>query len=69
MKLPAGHDGVITSNGASRTGDHPAGPPIRSIRLGPGGIGRQSSAAAEAVSDALRRGAGDDLDRRRRTAP
>lgn len=46
----------------------PAGPPTSEIHPSPGGIGRGSSAAAEAVSDALRRGAGGFLDRRRRTA-
>ena len=52
----------------SNTRLHPAGPPAASIRPGSGGIGRGSSPAAEAVSDALRRGAGDFLDRRRRMA-
>lgn len=47
---------------------HPAGPPAASIRPGDGGIGRGSNARAEAVSDALRRQAGEFLDRRRRTA-
>ncbi|MEX2291580.1 MAG: vitamin K epoxide reductase family protein [Mycobacteriales bacterium] len=47
---------------------HPAGPPAASIRPGEGGIGRGSNARAEAVSDALRREAGEFLDRRRRTA-
>ena len=47
---------------------HPAGPPAAAIRPRSGGIGRGSSPAAEAVSDALRRGAGDFLDRRRRMA-
>ncbi len=46
----------------------PAGPPAATIRPGRGGIGRRSSPAAESVSDALRRGAGDFLDARRRTA-
>lgn len=45
-----------------------AGPPTRSIRPSPGGVGRPSSAAADAVSDALRREAGALLDHRRRTA-
>lgn len=46
----------------------PAGPATSTIQPAPGGIGRASSPAAEAVSDALRRGAGLFLDRRRRTA-
>ncbi|MBW3579803.1 MAG: vitamin K epoxide reductase [Actinobacteria bacterium] len=45
-----------------------AGPPARSARGRPGGIGRASSAEAEAVSDDLRRGTGELLDRRRRVA-
>ena len=47
---------------------HPAGPPAASIRPGSGGIGRGSSPEAEEVSDALRRGAGEFLERRRRMA-
>ncbi len=47
---------------------HPAGPPAATVRPGSGGIGRGSSAAAEALSDALRRGEGDFLAERRRTA-
>jgi hypothetical protein len=50
------------------TRTNPAGPPAASIRPRSGGIGRGSSPAAEAVSDALRRGTGDFLDNRRRTA-
>jgi uncharacterized membrane protein len=46
----------------------PAGPPTSSIDPSAAGFGRGSSAAADAVSDALRRGAGPYLDRRRRTA-
>ena len=46
----------------------PAGPPTRSIHAEPGGIGRRSSPEAEAVSDDLRRGTAEVLDRRRRTA-
>ena len=46
----------------------PAGPPARSVRPRPGGIGRSSSPAAERVSDDLRRGAGDFLEQRRRIA-
>ncbi len=52
----------------STTRPHPAGPPAATARPGSGGIGRSSTPAAEAVSDALRRGAGDHLDRRRRMA-
>lgn len=48
--------------------DRPAGPPTSAIHPSPEGIGRESSAAAEAVSDALRRGAGPYLDHRRRAA-
>ena len=51
-----------------RTRTRPAGPPAADIRPGPGGIGRSGGPAAEAVSDALRRGAGDFLEQRRRTA-
>lgn len=47
---------------------HRPGPRSSSIHPSPGGIGRDTSEAAEAVSDALRRGAGPFLDRRRRTA-
>lgn len=50
------------------TRSHPAGPPAASIRPRNGGIGRSSSPAAEAVSDALRRGAGNFLPQRRRIA-
>lgn len=46
----------------------PAGPPTSDIHPSPNGVGRGTSAAAEAVSDALRRGASDHLDRRRRAA-
>lgn len=45
-----------------------AGPPAREARGRPGGIGRPTSEAAEAVSDDLRRGTGELLDRRRRVA-
>ena len=51
-----------------RTRSRPAGPPAASIRPGSGGVGRGSSPAAEAVSDALRRGDSPFLDGRRRTA-
>lgn len=44
------------------------GPPASAASGRPGGIGRASSDAAEAVSDDLRRGAGELLDRRRRLA-
>lgn len=47
---------------------HPAGPPAASIRPGERGIGRGTTAQAEEVSDALRRGSGEFLDRRRRMA-
>ena len=43
----------------------PAGPEAGSVRAGSGGVGRSSSAAAERVSDDLRRGAGDFLEQRR----
>ncbi len=51
-----------------QTRSRPAGPPAASIRPGSGGVGRGSSPAAEAVSDALRRGDSPFLDGRRRTA-
>ncbi len=47
---------------------NPAGPPSATVRPASGGIGRPSSAAAEAVSDAMRRGGGQSLDGRRRVA-
>lgn len=50
------------------TRSRPAGPPTSDIHPSPGGIGRGSSPAAEAVSDALRRGTGGFLGHRRRTA-
>jgi hypothetical protein len=43
----------------------PAGPPAESVRPRPGGVGRSSTAAAERVSDDLRRGAGSFLEQRR----
>lgn len=46
----------------------PAGPPAADARGRPGGIGRATSAAAERVSDDLRRHSGALLDRRRRVA-
>lgn len=45
-----------------------AGPPACQVRGRSGGVGRSTSNAAEAVSDDLRRGAGQVLDRRRRIA-
>ncbi|MDQ4089655.1 MAG: vitamin K epoxide reductase family protein [Actinomycetota bacterium] len=50
------------------TRGRPAGPPASTIRPASGGIGRESSPEAEAVSDALRRGGEPLLARRRRTA-
>lgn len=50
------------------TRPRPAGPPASTIRPGSGGIGRSSTPAAEAVSDALRRLSSPYLDARRRTA-
>jgi uncharacterized membrane protein len=52
----------------TRTRTHPAGPPAATIRAGSRGVGRRSSPAGEAVSDALRRGSGDFLEQRRRMA-
>jgi hypothetical protein len=52
----------------SGTRTHPAGPPAASARGRVGGIGRGSSAAAEAVSDDLRRSDGTFLGHRRRIA-
>ncbi len=46
----------------------PSGPPAGDVRGAAGGTGRSTSAEAEAVSDALRRGEGSFLDRRRRIA-
>ena len=46
----------------------PAGPASAEVRARRGGVGRATSEAAEAVSDDLRRGAGELLDRRRRLA-
>ncbi len=46
----------------------PAGPPASEVRGSPGGFGRRTSEAAEAVSDALRRGDSPFLRRRRRVA-
>lgn len=46
----------------------PAGPPAAALRPAPGGIGRTTSDAAEAVSDALRRLDDEFLARRRRVS-
>lgn len=46
----------------------PAGPPAAAVRGRSGGVGRSTSAPAEAVSDALRRGASSSLTRRRGVA-
>ena len=46
----------------------PSGPPAASVRPSAGGVGRGSSPAAEAVSDALRRHDTPHLSRRRRIA-
>ncbi|MBW3639205.1 MAG: hypothetical protein KY451_05070 [Actinobacteria bacterium] len=51
-----------------KTRGRPAGPPAADVRPGSGGVGRASTPAAEAVSDALRRGSSPYLDARRRTA-
>jgi uncharacterized membrane protein len=51
-----------------QTRQRPAGPPAASVRPGSGGIGRSSTPAAEAVSDALRRGESPYLQARRRIA-
>jgi uncharacterized membrane protein len=53
---------------AMKTRERPAGPPASTVRPGSGGVGRGTSPAAEAVSDALRRGSSRYLDARRRTA-
>lgn len=50
------------------TRERPAGPPASTIRPGSGGVGRSTTPAAEAVSDALRRQSSRYLDSRRRTA-
>jgi hypothetical protein len=50
-----------------KTRARPAGPPAATVRPS-GGVGRGSSPAAEAVSDALRRGDDPFLRARRRTA-
>ncbi len=51
-----------------QTRQRPAGPPAATVQPRSGGIGRSSSPAAEAVSDALRRGESPYLRARRRTA-
>ncbi|MFN2507118.1 MAG: glycoside hydrolase family 15 protein [Acidimicrobiales bacterium] len=61
------HMGDENATDGSKTRARPAGPPAGTIRPVSKGIGRSSSAEAEAVSDALRRGADDFLTRRRRT--
>lgn len=48
--------------------ERPSGPPAKSVRGRPEGIGRGSSAAAERVSDDLRRHCGSYLDDRRSAA-
>jgi len=60
--------GAHNAHRRSTTRARPAGPPADTIRPASGGIGRGTSGAAEAVSDALRRGADEFLSRRRRTA-
>jgi hypothetical protein len=57
-----------TQEDAMKTRQRPAGPPAATIRPRSGGVGRGTSPAAEAVSDALRRGDDRYLDDRRRTA-
>jgi uncharacterized membrane protein len=47
---------------------HAAGPPAAAVRPSSGGIGRSTSKAAEAVSDALRREDSEHLSARRRIA-
>ena len=51
-----------------QTRERPAGPPAATVRPRSGGVGRSSSATAEAVSDALRRGDSPYLQARRRAA-
>ena len=51
-----------------QTRHRPAGPPAATVRPGSAGVGRGTTAAAEAVSDALRRGDSPYLQARRRTA-
>ncbi|MBW3639004.1 MAG: vitamin K epoxide reductase family protein [Actinobacteria bacterium] len=51
-----------------QTRQRPAGPPAASVRPPSGGVGRSSTPAADAVSDALRRGDSPYLRARRRTA-
>ena len=64
-----GHDSPQDDQEDSmRTRTRPAGSPAASVRPSSGGIGRGTTAAAEAVSDALRRGSSPYLDDRRRTA-
>ncbi len=49
-----------------RLREHPAGPPAAAVRPTSGGVGRDTSDAAESASDALRRFDDDFLTRRRR---
>ncbi len=58
---------TIRRSPAAKRG-HPAGPSSSAAAGNVQGMGRSTSAAAEAVSDDLRRGTGDFLDRRRRVA-
>ena len=55
-------------NGGRHVRPKPSGAPASSIRPTHAGLGRRSTPEAEAVSDALRRGADAFLTRRRRTA-
>jgi uncharacterized membrane protein len=59
---------TTTGSDTVKLRDRPAGPPASTIRPRSGGVGRGSSPAAEAVSDALRRESHPFLDARRRTA-
>ncbi len=59
---------ATTTQPAGPQRERPAGRPASTIRPASSGIGRDSSAEAEAVSDALRRGGDQLLARRRRTA-
>jgi len=51
-----------------KTRERPAGPAAATVRPSSGGVGRGGTPAAEAISDALRRGSSPYLDARRRTA-
>ena len=61
-------DSVSDEQENTVTRERPAGPRAATVRPGSGGIGRGSTRAAEAVSDALRRGSSPYLAARRRTA-